>query len=46
MGQSSIHPERTGAWLRYILDRAWAAQTDGSYTASQKGQILAFAYAS
>jgi hypothetical protein len=44
MGQSIIHPERTGAWLRYILDRAWAAQSDGSYSANEKAQILAFAY--
>ena len=44
MGQSVIHPERTGAWLRYILDRAWAAQSDGSYNANEKAQILAFGY--
>ena len=44
MGQSIIHPERTGAWLRYILDRAWAAQSDGSYSANEKAQILAFGY--
>ena len=28
MGQSIIHPVDTGRWLKYILDRAWAAQTD------------------
>ena len=44
MGQSVIHPERTGAWLRYVLDRAWAAQTDNGYSAAEKGQILAFGY--
>jgi hypothetical protein len=44
MGQSEIHPNRTGAWLKYILDRAWAAQSDGGYSADEKGQILAFAY--
>lgn len=44
MGQSVIHPEDTGRWLKYILDRAWAAQTDPSYTDDEKGQILAFAY--
>src|SRR3954452_15231429 len=44
MGQSEIHPVRTGAWLKYILDRAWAAQTDGSYSADEKAQILAFGY--
>ncbi len=43
-GQSVIHPETTGLWLRHIFDRAWAAQTDGSYTAEQRSQILAFAY--
>ena len=44
MGQSEIHPVRTGAWLKYILDRAWAAQTDASYSADERAQILAFAY--
>ena len=43
-GQSVIHPDRTGAWLRYVLRSAWAAQSDSSYTAAEKGQILAFAY--
>ena len=44
MGQAEIHPVRTGAWLKYILDRAWAAQSDPSYNADERGQILAFAY--
>jgi hypothetical protein len=43
-GQSVIHPDRTGAWLAYLLRQAWAAQSDGSYNADEKGQILAFAY--
>jgi len=44
MGQSIIHPVHTGQWLRYVLDRAWAAQNDPSYTGIEKSQILAFAY--
>src|SRR5688572_363721 len=44
MGQQVIHPEETGQWLQYILAQAWAAQSDPSYDADEKGQILAFAY--
>jgi hypothetical protein len=44
MGQSEIHPVRTGAWLKYILDRAWAAQSDSSYSPAEQEQILAFGY--
>ena len=43
-GQSIIHSEETGKWVQHILARAWAAQTDGSYNATQKQQILAFAF--
>lgn len=43
-GQSIIHPENTGAWLQHIHDRAWAAQSDSSYTSEEKSQILAFSY--
>lgn len=43
-GQSVIHPEETGRWLREIYEQAWAAQTDPSYSAAQRQQILAFAY--
>ena len=43
-GQSVIHPDQTGAWLRYLLRSAWSAQGDSSYTAAEKGQILAFTY--
>jgi hypothetical protein len=43
-GQSVIHPDRTGEWLRYLLREAWAAQSDTSYSAAEKGQILAFTY--
>jgi hypothetical protein len=46
-GQAQIHPEQTGAWLKYIFDKAWAAQRKrgpGYATAEERGQILAFAY--
>jgi hypothetical protein len=43
-GQSYIHPEKTGEWLRLILTKAWEAQSDASYSAAEKEQILAFAY--
>jgi hypothetical protein len=44
MGQSVIHPENTGLWLRHILGRAWAAQDDPGYSAAEKSQVLAFAF--
>jgi hypothetical protein len=34
----------TGAWLRLVLEKAWGAQDDPSYTAAERAQILAFAY--
>jgi len=43
-GQSVIHSVETGKWLQHILRKAWQAQGDGTYTAAQKEQILAFAY--
>jgi len=43
-GQAIIHPVHTGRWLGYILREAWAAQNDPTYSADEKGQILAFAY--
>ena len=43
-GQSQIHPVHTGKWLRYLLGRAWAAQSDARYSADQRAQILAFTY--
>ncbi|HSH80291.1 MAG TPA: hypothetical protein VLA19_17330 [Herpetosiphonaceae bacterium] len=43
-GQSVIHPEGTGDWLRHVYNKAWEAQGDPSYTATEKSQILAFAY--
>jgi hypothetical protein len=44
MGQSVIHPENTGLWLRHVMERAWAAQSDGTYSVDERGQALAFAY--
>ena len=44
MGQSVIHPEDTGLWLRHLLTKAWQAQQDESYNPAEKGQILAFTY--
>ena len=43
-GQSVIHPEQTGKWLKHVLTKAWAAQSDPSYSAAEKSQILAFGY--
>ena len=43
-GQGVIHPEDTGLWLRHVFSSAWAAQSDSSYDATQKSQILAFGY--
>jgi hypothetical protein len=43
-GQSQIHPVHTGEWLRYIVEQAWAAQSDPQYGADERQQILAFAY--
>ncbi len=34
----------TGAWLRHLYGRAWAAQSDPRYSAAQRAQILAFTY--
>lgn len=42
MGQSIVHPENTGEWLRYLLMKANEAQSSSDYTAAQKRQILAF----
>jgi hypothetical protein len=44
-GQSVIHPEETGKWMRYVFEKAWEAQTDPAYpTEAERLQILAFAY--
>ncbi|NOS71845.1 MAG: LEPR-XLL domain-containing protein, partial [Verrucomicrobia bacterium] len=44
MGQGVIHPTDTGTWLTRVLDMAWAAQSDSSFTAVEKSQILAWSY--
>jgi hypothetical protein len=44
MGQGVIHPEDTGKWLRHVLKRAWAAQTEPGWGVEEREQILAFAY--
>ena len=43
-GQSVIHTVKTGEWLRHIFTKAWQAQADSTYSADEKGQILAFTY--
>jgi hypothetical protein len=46
-GQSVIHPEHTGKWLSYLVDKAWAAQRKtgpGYATTEERGRILAFTY--
>lgn len=43
-GQVVIHPVHTGQWMRHIYNAGWAAQSDPSYTAAEKSQILAFTY--
>lgn len=54
MGQAVIHPGddpatpedegSTGKWLRWVLAKAWAAQTDTDYSNDEQLEILAFAY--
>lgn len=53
-GQSVIHPgssdpeaptgAATGEWLRLVFTKAQEAQTDTAYSATERQQILAFAY--
>ncbi len=44
-GQGVIHPEKTGEWMRYVLAKAWEAQTSSAYpTDAERLQILAFGY--
>lgn len=43
-GQSVIHPEDTGAWLRHVLRAAQQAQTDPALSAPDKEKVLAFSY--
>ncbi len=44
MGQGIIHPDSTGVWVAHVLDKAWKAQLDNSYSPAEQLQILAFAY--
>ncbi|MCW5625291.1 MAG: LEPR-XLL domain-containing protein, partial [Burkholderiales bacterium] len=44
MGQSVIHPMDTGTWATRVLDMAWKAQTDPSFTTEERKQILAWSY--
>jgi hypothetical protein len=46
LGQSVIHPLRTGEWLARVLDMAWQWQKLPDWTASpeEKLQVLAWAY--
>lgn len=54
-GQSQVHPNHTGKWLSFLMQKARAAQTATKrdpktgavvpkYSATEKGQILAFSY--
>lgn len=44
-GQATIHPAKSGAWVRHLLNSARLAQDPSSgYSAVERGQILAFAY--
>jgi hypothetical protein len=43
-GQSKIHPDKTGTWIGHLITEAWAAQSDPAYSATERGQILAFTY--
>jgi Ca2+-binding RTX toxin-like protein len=44
MGQFAIHPIDHATWLTRVLDMAWKAQTDASYSATERSQILAWSY--
>jgi hypothetical protein len=44
MGQFAVHPVDNGTWVTRILDMAWKAQTDPTFSAAEKSQILAYAY--
>lgn len=43
-GQSVVHPNDSGVWLKHLFDRAWEAQNGTQYNDEEKAQILAFAY--
>src|SRR5262245_27707709 len=44
MGQVVIHPIDNGTWVTRVLDMAWQAQSDSSFTAAEQSQILAWTY--
>ncbi len=44
MGQFAIHPIEHATWLTRVLDMAWKAQSDSSFNAAEKSQILAWSY--
>ena len=44
MGQFAIHPIDHATWLTRVLDMAWKAQSDASFSAVEKSQILAWSY--
>jgi hypothetical protein len=44
MGQMAMHAVENGTWLTRVLDMAWAAQSDASYSAAERSQILAFSF--
>jgi outer membrane protein OmpA-like peptidoglycan-associated protein len=44
MGQQIIHANSNATWLTRVLDMAWAAQDDSSFTDTEKSQILAWSY--
>ncbi len=44
MGQSVLHSESPGIWVGHILDKAWQAQQDDTYSPEEKLQILAWSY--
>lgn len=43
-GQSQIHPEQTGKWLRHLYTSAWNAYADTGRPLAERQQILAFTY--
>ncbi|NOS70321.1 MAG: hypothetical protein HOP33_10365, partial [Verrucomicrobia bacterium] len=44
MGSVILHPNDAGVWLVRILDMAWQAQNDPSFTNAEKSQILAWSF--
>lgn len=44
LGAECTQSGNTGDWLKLVLERAWSAQGDPSYSAAERSQILAFSY--